>query len=206
MNRVHKKAPVVTLSLVSIVLVFILLVSSLVIGKENFFFYFNYDGGRLQDILFTIGSKLGSGWIYIPVILYLIILKKKWLSFFVILLCMNTLVCQVIKRTVREDRPSVFIKDVRPHTVAGEVLNTKLSFPSGHTSTAFLLVLFFSFMSESWFIAFIMLLYGLWVGYSRVYLAQHFPIDISGGIAVAIVSFWITYYIYRKYFTTQDSV
>jgi membrane-associated phospholipid phosphatase len=36
------------------------------------------------------------------------------------------------------------------------------------------------------------------VGYSRVYQAQHFPLDVAGGILVAIITVWISLWIQLK--------
>ena len=45
----------------------------------------------------------------------------------------------------------------------------------------------------------------LLVGYSRIYQAQHFPIDITGGIVVAMFTVWVSLkfqiWLEKKYFT-----
>jgi len=41
-------------------------------------------------------------------------------------------------------------------------------------------------------------IYAVACGYSRVYLAQHFPLDIAGGIMVAILTVILSIYISNK--------
>ncbi|MGN6618082.1 MAG: phosphatase PAP2 family protein, partial [Ilyomonas sp.] len=74
------------------------------------------------------------------------------------------------------------------HTVSFVEPYTTSSFPSGHTGTAFSFYLLFCLIfHKKWWI-WAGFTGALLVGYSRVYLAQHFPLDVAGGIIVAIVT------------------
>jgi membrane-associated phospholipid phosphatase len=62
------------------------------------------------------------------------------------------------------------------------------SFPSGHTATAFCIYLILCLlMKKKWWV-FIGFIIAALIGYSRIYLAQHFPVDVGGGIIIAIIS------------------
>jgi membrane-associated phospholipid phosphatase len=66
------------------------------------------------------------------------------------------------------------------------------SFPSGHTMTTFCIYLSFCLLiNKSWWL-YTGLAYAMLVGYSRIYLAQHFPLDVAAGIIGAIVSTWLS--------------
>lgn len=41
-------------------------------------------------------------------------------------------------------------------------------------------------------------IYAIACGYSRIYLAQHFPLDVAGGIMVAIITVLTSIYINNK--------
>ena len=47
---------------------------------------------------------------------------------------------------------------------------------------------------EKWILP-VGLLYALLVGYSRIYLAEHFPLDVGGGMITAVISVWLSVYI-----------
>lgn len=60
------------------------------------------------------------------------------------------------------------------------------SFPSRHTSVAFIMALSYFYYKSKW--APILLLFAIWIGISRIYVGVHYPFDILGGIIVSIVS------------------
>lgn len=71
------------------------------------------------------------------------------------------------------------------------------SFPSGHTAFLFALtfaVFYFSRFWGFWFLGFSLL-----VGLSRAAAGVHWPSDILGGIAVALISFWAVWNLLRRY-------
>jgi membrane-associated phospholipid phosphatase len=88
-----------------------------------------------------------------------------------------------------EPRPTLAIQNITLiHTVQNVRLHDIGSFPSGHTTTAFaIMFLLVTVTKYKWLKLFLFIL-ACCVAYSRIYLAQHFPLDIAGGIITAIVS------------------
>jgi undecaprenyl-diphosphatase len=70
---------------------------------------------------------------------------------------------------------------------------TDASFPSGHAATSFAAATVLSFAWPRWAPAFFLL--ALAIGFSRVYVGVHYPLDIVGGallgIGVAIALRWL---------------
>ena len=160
-------------------------------GKSNSFLLLNADLGIAADNFFNFFSNLGDGLLWIPLIVYFIYKEgKKMLPFLVSCFALSTAFTQACKYLIVPDelRPTAAITTGFIHTVKGVTVHLTASFPSGHTATAFVFYLIFSLVFENKWWIFVGLLYGLTVGYSRIYLAQHFPFDVAGGILVAIVS------------------
>lgn len=168
-----------------------LLVISYIYGKNEFFLLLNTDLGNFADDFFNFFSNLGDGILWIPLLVFFIFKEgKKLLPFLVSCFALTTAFTQLCKYVIvpNELRPTAVITAGDIHMVKGVTVHLTASFPSGHTATAFVFYLIFALVFEkSWWL-FIGLLYALTVGYSRVYLAQHFPFDVAGGILTAIVS------------------
>lgn len=77
------------------------------------------------------------------------------------------------------------------HLVDGITMHHWQSFPSGHTMTAFSFACVCLFLSKKTYLAIIPLLVAMLVGYSRMYLFQHFPRDVFAGsvLGVGVVVF-----------------
>lgn len=91
------------------------------------------------------------------------------------------------------------LKIPRPE-IATDVLfrNESLySFPSGHTTFFFTLGTMMFFYHRK--ISYVIFALGALVGYCRVLINVHFPIDILGGIAIGIFVGNLIFTIYRKY-------
>ena len=161
------------------------------VGKNNFFLLLNSDLGIAADHFFNFFSNLGDGLLWIPLVVYFIYKEgKKMLPFLISCFALSTAFTQACKYLIVPDelRPTAAITTEFIHTVKGVTVHLTASFPSGHTATAFVFYLIFALVFKKKWWLFMGLLYALTVGYSRIYLAQHFPFDVAGGILVAIVS------------------
>lgn len=183
-------------AVISGILGVITLTCSLVLGKIPFFLVLNTDLGTVADYFFVLGTWLGDGAMWVVVLLLALWMKRKdALPLLISSFVFTTIFTQVCKYLIvpHAPRPSNAISDMSlVHTVPGVELHTVSSFPSGHTATAFTIYLVFSLLLTGnwWLVA--GLFYALWVGYSRIYLAQHFPVDAGAGMIVAVVAVLIS--------------
>ena len=189
-------------TLVSVVAGILLVSSSLLLGKIPVFLFFNIDLGKFADTFFEYFTYLGDGLIWIPIALFFIWKQRQHLVLLLSTISLSTLLAQGIKNFVftAEPRPTTLITDRSLiHTVSGVELHGFYSFPSGHTTTAcciFLLACLF--FPKKWIVP-IGLTYALLVGYSRVYLAQHFPLDVGGGLLIGSLSVWLSVFLQNLY-------
>jgi membrane-associated phospholipid phosphatase len=162
------------------------------LGIKESFLKLNGDGGYAIDQFFRFFTYFGDAILWIPMLAYIIWKKKKlYLPLATGSFALVTILVQVCKYFIVPDepRPTTFITDGSYiHTVEGVAVHSISSFPSGHTATAFTFFLMICLMSrKSWWLP-VGFVTACLVGYSRVYLAQHFPLDVAAGIIVAIVS------------------
>ena len=72
------------------------------------------------------------------------------------------------------------------HLVDGVTMHHWQSFPSGHTMTAFGFACVLLFVGSKKYLTIITLLVAMLVGYSRMYLFQHFPRDVFAGSVLGV--------------------
>lgn len=99
----------------------------------------------------------------------------------------NTGITQLTKHTVNRKRPFAdypFIK----RRVSEDLW---LSFPSGHTSTAFCTATSLSLRYRKWYVLAPAYLYAGSVGWARMYQGVHYPSDVLVGALVGAGSAWL---------------
>ncbi|MCO6481714.1 MAG: phosphatase PAP2 family protein [Flavobacteriales bacterium] len=149
----------------------------------------------LGDAVFPWITWLASGWL--AVALSLALLWRSWRSFLMMALAtgLSALVVQWLKRRVFEefDRPSMFLEHMPGLPLVGGVeLHHYFSFPSGHTTAAFSMCLALAVIIGRRGAAILLAVLAVLLGYSRVYLSQHFAEDVVAGaftgslVAVAV--------------------
>jgi membrane-associated phospholipid phosphatase len=159
---------------------------------KDAFLMLNGDAGYAADQFFRFFTYFGDAILWIPMLAYIIWKKRKlYLGLAIASFALVTFLVQLCKYFIVPDepRPTSFITDGSYiHTVQGVTVHSISSFPSGHTSTAFAFFLMICLMTKkAWWIP-VGFLTACMVGYSRIYLAQHFPLDVGAGIICAIIS------------------
>lgn len=193
--RHFRNAVLFTLGLACVVSTFLL-----IYGKENSFLVINKYNSPEFDYVFRFWTYLGDGIIWIPLFAYILLFKKDYFISVVAALIICTALTQLLKRVVfwNDFRPIVVLAN-KVRVIPGYYMNRAHSFPSGHTSTAFTLALLLASIVKRNVWAFIFPLVAFFVGYSRVYLAQHFVTDVLAGIFVGIVSAYLSLLIHEEY-------
>ena len=174
---------------------------SMLWGKNEAFLYLNANLGFVADKVFEYSSYLAEGWIWIPYFIVLVGLYKKDTAFILMNFLISTLLTQFAKNFIfgTAMRPMASGLDATQiHTVAGVEIHTFNSFPSGHTATAFTLFLLTTYLFPNKYVLTIGIVYAMVCGYSRIYLAQHFPLDLAGGIFVALLTLPTSIFIRKK--------
>ena len=187
--------------LLSLSLALSLFTMSLVWGKNEAFLYLNANLGLFTDKVFEYSSYLAEGWIWIPYFIVLVGLYKKDKAFILMNFLISTLLIQFAKNFIFTTamRPMASGLDATQiHTVPGVEIHTFNSFPSGHTATAFTLFILTTYLFPNKYALSIGIVYAIVCGYSRIYLAQHFPLDVAGGIFVALLTLPISIFIREK--------
>ena len=144
---------------------------------------------------------------YLTVVL-LLFYRAGWATFLASNLLLSTLIVQPIKHIVHAPRPITWFAENMPDValplVEGVKMNLWLSFPSGHTTTFF--VLFFTLsiilcaenIKGKNILSFSCFLCATFGAYTRIYLSQHFALDIFTGILIALFSTLILYFFLVK--------
>ncbi|WP_407415748.1 phosphatase PAP2 family protein [Methanobrevibacter sp.] len=144
--------------------------------------YITYLGGFEFVLLFCL----------IAILLCIVFKKKdaKRIAF----LCLLSLVIAagigfILKHTFTQPRPDILLDNVRVLVAEGD----PNSFPSGHTLSTFSVVGFLALKTKNKLWAALLIIWGLLVGFSRIYVGVHMPIDILAGIIVGMFSAFLVY-------------
>lgn len=184
-------------------LVFLLsaLVAFRFVTPKQIFVNLNFFHCRSLDILFRNYTIIGDGIFSVVVFLLLVLFKRITLAVQVIVTyLLSGMAAQLIKNIIAAPRPKVFFSANEYHYFIEGVTHGGLnSFPSGHTTSAFALATLFCLHSTSnkqaglgyFFIA-------LMVGYSRIYLGQHFLQDVVAGAVLGTLSAMLVYWRLRE--------
>jgi undecaprenyl-diphosphatase len=128
-------------------------------------------------------SKTGDGQLYTLIILLLLLregIENQLLQTILLALLIERPLYFVLKNGFKRNRPEAALADFTSIITPSD----KFSFPSGHTSAAFLMATLLGFFMPS--VAIPLYCWAALVGFSRVVLGVHFPTDILVGVILGV--------------------
>ena len=180
-----KKRPLNKVLLVCMGLYLVLgLVPLILTEKGEIVVWFNENHSSTWDFLFRYWTYLGDASTYVILFFILLFVRYYYAFLSVVTGFFTLLLSQGLKRTIFNgwSRPiQYFEENIQWNFIDGvdvAVLNT---FPSGHTITAFSLLILISCMINKKIIYICAFILAAGVAVSRVYLLQHFYIDVYFG-------------------------
>lgn len=184
----------------------------LIVGNHEFSILINLWHNEILDFFFKNLTYLGDG-IFLFLIAFVFIFFKRKLAILTLSsLSITTIIVQFFKRIIFQDqlRPSkIFqhlIQDGTWNTIEGLNLHEKFSFPSGHTALIFCFCVTLSIYIKrnNWSLFLISIAF--LVGFSRIYLTQHFLIDVLVGALIGSLIALLTHIYLEKFISKIEFI
>ena len=174
--------------------------------KGEIHLFLNQFHSKFCDFTFKYLTFLGDGLFSTAVVVVLLFIRFRYSLMVLASYLSSGILVQVIKRFIFPDspRPVLFFKDVAElYFVPGIHLHSNHSFPSGHSASAFALIITFALIIRNRWIKYLLLILACGVAYSRVYISQHFLIDILIGsllgFLAALIFYWYFHGLKKKW-------
>jgi membrane-associated phospholipid phosphatase len=142
---------------------------------DNFFINYTYFGDGLFAVILSF--------------LFFFVFKKRKLGLTLLIAYACTgILAQIIKPIVESPRPETyFAPQWLPFFIKGVIHTGVSSFPSGHTVSAFAVATVVALTTKNKWLHILLLLLAMQVGFSRIYLSQHFLIDVLAGSFIGVL-------------------
>lgn len=157
------------------------------------FIWLNQFHTAILNFIFESITFLGDGWFIIvsSVFILLFIKKHRKLAFIILLSYISSgIFAQIIKNIIAAPRPKVFFELHHYKYYLDTFASSRIgfnSFPSGHTASFFALATVLSNYCKKRYVCISLLLLSILVGYSRIYLAHHFLMDVFVGALIGVI-------------------
>ncbi|MEM9897631.1 MAG: phosphatase PAP2 family protein [Bacteroidota bacterium] len=150
---------------------------------------------------FRIWTHTGGGYFYCLAALFFLLRDKASFYLFLIVGAAQGLVSLLFKQVLFPDsmRPKKYFEHREVlDLIEGVELREYHSFPSGHTLTAFSIATYIALRFKSKVVSLFAMIAATFTGLSRVYLGQHFLIDVLWGALMGTVITTICFVAFEK--------
>ncbi|MCS6818332.1 MAG: phosphatase PAP2 family protein [Chitinophagales bacterium] len=164
--------------------------------------YFNHHHNIFSDYIFIFFTRLAEmPLIALPVLL---LLRFKGITAAleaVVALTITSIIVQILKKAIFEEaiRPHLFFAYTQTLRLINDMPPLfRHSFPSGHTAGIFCLMTTLSLKASRKESAFIFFIFSVLTALSRIYLLQHFLIDVVAGSMLGMCIAMFTNYLFSN--------
>ncbi|MGV8879732.1 MAG: phosphatase PAP2 family protein [Sphingobacteriaceae bacterium] len=167
------------------------------LSKEHIFHVINGFHTIFLDSFFSNLTYLGDAISCVIISIFLFLMSRRKGLLMSTSYLLTAALTQFLKSIFDAPRPKLYFENTLNgiYFVPGVNIHTAYSFPSGHTVSIFTAATVFTYISrkKSWGIVFLII--ALLVGYSRMYLSQHFLEDVIFGsvIGVFVTTIWLSW-------------
>jgi len=174
-----------------IIFLLICILFMMLYSKATIHVFLNSFHSPFFDTFFRIITYFGNGIMYVFVFVYLLTRKCKLTNAFIFAVIASVIVVYVLKHVLFPDmyRPVKYFEMYGSHKlylVEGIKLHYMNSFPSGHATTAFTVFFTLAVVTKKNGLKPLFFVFALLTGYSRVYLSQHFLMDVVAGSILGV--------------------
>ncbi|MEQ9052657.1 MAG: phosphatase PAP2 family protein, partial [Marinoscillum sp.] len=158
------------------------------------------------DIFFKYWTHTGSVYFFTAICILLIFLNRRF-GFILALIGISVLTISLFFKFIlfpEAPRPIIYFEPGLLHIVSGVDVLSMNSFPSGHAMAAFALGAFMSLMLQSNNYSSMFLIGASLTALSRIYLSQHFLIDVMAGSLIGVIMATGLYIYFEKYLNREN--
>jgi len=185
----------------------------LVCNKGDVVLWLNQNSSELFDTFFQSITHLGEGFLFVVPILVALFIRYRLALTGAIAFALTGIFCFLCKHIIFSGMPrpnSFFNNEELVNLIPDFDYHCQNSFPSGHTTTAFAMFFFTALIVNKKWCSVLCIVLAILVALSRVYLLQHFFVDVFVGSLIGVVSVlmacaWINKYA-SKYPVLEKSV
>ena len=192
-----KKQPYFFLLYFAFLSIFILILFKF--SKTDATLWANQYWSPFQDVFYKYMTYLGDFAMAAVVVFGLLFWKFKYAVIAMLSFVATAGVTQFLKKIIYPDllRPSIEMWDEMQskvlHLVDGVEQLLGYTFPSGHTTSAFSIFCLLALLTKNKWLGFICIVFATLIGYSRIYLCQHFFEDVFTGALIGGVGSLLVY-------------
>ena len=179
-----------------------LLVTSIILisfSKSEIHLFINRHYSNFFDIFFRVVTTFGEDYFIVGVLILCLLISYRFAFIQLASYSISGLAVQFLKNYIFPTivRPSLYFKGIYElRFVEGVEMHSHYSFPSGHTATAFALFFCFAVLVQKRWAKLFFIFCAILVGYSRMYLSQHFLIDVYAGSIIAVITVFLMFYLF----------
>ncbi|HWV69034.1 phosphatase PAP2 family protein [Chitinophaga sp.] len=170
-------------------IVIAVLITRVTVSRQDAYFFINKLHTPAGDFLFPYITALGSVSAAVLISLLLLLIDRRAGTMMATAYLFTAAISFTLKAVIGFPRPYRYFASrlQEIYFVPGvSVLDNFRSFPSGHSVCAFTAATVLSYYAKNKYLSLIYLALAMLVGYSRMYMSQHFLEDVTAGATLGV--------------------